>query len=43
MFPCVSTAFQVTIVSPIGKISGASFVTDATPIISVATASPIET
>ena len=39
----MSTAVQVTIVSPIGNISGALFSTAATSITSVATASPIAT
>ncbi len=39
-FPCRSVAVQVTIVSPIGKSSGASFTIESKPITSVADASP---
>ena len=41
--PASSVAVHVTVVSPTGNFSGASFVIDSTPTTSVAVASPIET
>ena len=43
MLPCVSVAAQDTMVSPIGKTSGASLVTEEMPIVSETVGSPIAT
>jgi hypothetical protein len=40
VFPAASTTVQVTVVTPIGKVAGALFVTDATAQLSEATDVP---
>ena len=40
VFPAASTTVQVTVVTPIGKVAGALFVTDATEQLSAVTGDP---
>ncbi len=40
LFPAASTTVQVTVVTPIGKVAGALFVTDATAQLSAVTGDP---
>ncbi len=43
LFPAASTTVQVTVVTPIGKVAGASLVTDATARLSAVTGDPSAT
>jgi hypothetical protein len=43
VFPAASTTVQVTVVTPIGKVAGALFVTDATAQLSDVTGDPSAT